>query len=174
MARKQWIRALVVLVASSLITLGILWSKTIPDPETAQAPSTDHTELYTLEGNGAVWRVEDYTVIRTKDSIWRGNAKLVYLGDSNEIRHSDYLSYTVYETLGSENEAVPVLSGSQTAVGGAINLLQNLEDLGSVESPITAAERNMIKFQPSGVYVVVEWRNSHGQSIRDRIPLEVL
>ncbi|WP_436756537.1 hypothetical protein, partial [Streptomyces sp. URMC 124] len=67
--------------------------------------------------------MEDYTVIRTKDSIWRGNAKLVYLGDSNEIRHSDYLSYTVYETLGSENEAVPVLSGSQTAVGGAINLL---------------------------------------------------
>lgn len=172
MTRKRWIAALLVLAVSNIVTFGTLWSNARSETKPAGPIADRPTELFTLEGTGTAWRVEHYNVIRTKDSIWRGNAKLVYLGDPSEIESSNSFSYSVYERSGSKEDVV--LAGSHTAMNGPINLLDNLDNLGSVESPLTAAEQEMAQLELSGSYMLVEWTDSQGRSKAERIPLEVL
>ncbi|KPV56434.1 hypothetical protein QJ48_27585 [Paenibacillus sp. A3] len=156
---------LIALVITNVITLFMYFNKDVQNGY-AQAQSTFKVSF--LSGRGEHWELDNYVIVKTNTSIRRGNGKLTYLGNLNEIKDSNYFKYSFYEKRGEKNEKL-VLEELKTSNSGNINLLENLK-IGSIEGPIEETDKNQ---EPVSYYLKIEWVDNEGISKKEEIPLEL-
>lgn len=119
-----------VLIAILLMINAILLVIVI-NQKSDQAVLREGLRLYELEGSGQHWDIVHYKVLITPDRIKRGSAKLIYKGQPDDIEDSDYFSFLIIE---GQN---PVYSQASSSTGGPVSILNNLDDMGSIERPIS-------------------------------------
>lgn len=132
-----------------------------------------HVELYTLEGNGVYWQVKDYQIIVTPEKIERGHARLTYLGNPNEIEHSDFCSISFYEGSPHDEQQV-VYSYSVSAPGGNAHIIENVKNIGSISGPYDYLEAVKTRNDYANSYVQIIWNDSEGIERQERIELEIV
>lgn len=122
-------------------------------------------EILTLNGEGTHWNVMNYKVVKTKNTIWRGLASLVYLGKESEIINSNYLKYEFVQ-VNKSFESKPVLVGSKSSADGGIDILSNIDKLGSISGPLSPWEDDYER-----TYMNISWTDSTGKENSERIEL---
>lgn len=120
-----------------------------------------------LSGEGKFWKVENYNIIKTRTSIFYGEARLTYLGNESEIDHSNYFKY---EFRHSDRGVLRVDSNSY---GGTVNILLNAKKLGSIIEPMTNEMKLMTKEDFADSILEIEWNNNKGERIHETIQLDI-
>ncbi|MCP3776582.1 hypothetical protein NLX71_25385 [Paenibacillus sp. MZ04-78.2] len=156
---------LIALVITNVVTLFMYFNKDVQNGY-AQAQPTVKVSLFS--GQGEHWKLDNYTIVKTNTSIWRGNGKLTYLGSLNEIKDSNYFKYSFYEKHGEKKEKL-VLEGLKKSNNGNIDILENLK-VGSIEGPVEEMDKNQGSVR---YYLEIEWVNNEGVSKKEEIPLEL-
>ncbi|WP_157259494.1 hypothetical protein [Paenibacillus sp. OSY-SE] len=131
------------------------------------------TDIYTLAGSGVNWRVDNYRIVVTPDNIQRGNASLVYLGAADDVADSDYYSVTFFEQdvkFGAE----PVLSKKARAEGGPVNILVNVNKIGTITGPYEYGEIAKTKQDYENTYVEMIWKDNDGKKNKETIQLQLV
>jgi hypothetical protein len=123
--------------------------------------------LYELAGEGQNWSVENYQVLQTSKGTKRGNAKLIYHGDDGQLDQSNYLKFEVNEA----NEIVYVKI--ETSDGGPIGILNNIDNLGTIEEERTNLERDINKVKIETTKVTITWNDNNGITYKEIIELEI-
>lgn len=132
-----------------------------------------NVEVFTLNGEGIYWTVENHKVIRTKSTIWRGSAGLHFLGNEEDIIDSNYFSYQFVEVKG-DSETETVLAGSSnSSTNEGVNILGNIDKLGSISGPLSPREKQMTKDDFERSYMIVAWTDSKGEEKSERIELNI-
>lgn len=129
-------------------------------------------EIYTLEGSSTHWQVSDYQIIVTPEKVERGHAEFVYLGDAQDIVDSDYYSISFYEgTPTGEHEVV--YRNSALAIGGNVNIIENVKSVGSILGPNSQAETIKTKNDYANSFAEITWNDSAGNEQTEIINLVI-
>lgn len=166
-SKLAWGIALILLI-TNLITIGYLMTETGPEKEAVVQPTMD---VFELKEQSEHWQLRHYQVMRTSNSIRRGSASLTYLGDTKDIKDSSSFYIEYYEKHGEREEGV--LTSGMLATNGSVQILSELDHLGSNQSEPTEFERSMTKDDFAGSYVKLRWSDSYGEEHVELIELEV-
>jgi len=168
-SKAAWGIALILLI-TNLITIGCLMTEKEKEKEnkTVVQPALD---VFELRGQSEHWKLRHYQVMRTSNSIRRGSASLTYLGDTKDIKDSSSFYIEYYEKHGEREEGV--LTSGMLATNGSVQLLSELDHLGSTQSEPTEFERTMTNDDFAGSYVKLRWSDSYGEEHVELIELEV-
>lgn len=165
MKRKWLLYIIIILLCSNLITIYFLWNSR---PVVESQKDTNNFVLYELEGKGDNWQVNDYKVLKTTTKIKRSLARLVYLGESNQLDQSTYFTFQVIE----ENKVV--YSNEYTSEGGSISILLNIDDLGSIESELTKFDMNISRENIENTEIKLIWEDNNGKINEETIKLSII
>ncbi|MED5018897.1 hypothetical protein P9847_16425 [Paenibacillus chibensis] len=169
---KGWpIAGIALLMITSGVTMGLLLpihKEPVKLPESSLA-----RESFTLGGKGSSWQVNDYTIIRTASSIYRGQGSLTYLGDPEEIEHSAYFGYSFFEQTGN-GELHPVLANETTSPDGTVSILENVKQLGAIQGQPSSWELEETAEELGHSYMEMNWKDSQGILHTENIPLAVM
>lgn len=146
-SKLAWGIALILLI-TNLITIGYLMTE--KEKEAVVQPTMD---VFELKGQSEHWQLRHYQVMRTPNSIRRGSASLTYLGDIKDIKDSSSFYIEYYENHGDREEGV--LTSGMLATNGSVQILSNLDHLGSTQREPTEFERSMTKDDFAGSYVKI-------------------
>jgi len=168
---KRWyIIVILILLVSNGATLGFLMQKL---SSTAKLPEIEKKwEAFTLNGQSRHWQVEDFKIIRTASSIFRGNGSLKYIGSLDEVEATDYFGYAFFEQPDG-GKPKPVLSHAETSSGGSMDISNALRHLGSIQGAITDWELAETREDLSQSYMEVSWKDAEGMIREEHIPMSV-
>ncbi|MCJ8013269.1 hypothetical protein MUG84_16175 [Paenibacillus sp. KQZ6P-2] len=170
MTSRKWCIVLVaVLLVTNGVTLGLLIQSSHSNDKLLESGKA--WEAFTLNGMGQNWQVNDYKMIRTASSIYRGNGSLTYLGDPQNIEKSTYFSYTFYEKQAGKPR--PVLSHTESSVNGPVAILENVKHLGSIQGAPSDWELEETSQDLGNSYVEIKWKDNLSKLHMENIPLSV-
>jgi hypothetical protein len=158
----------------SLIVTNLIWGFVFfgdrPDQDIGEI-SKKGIQIYTLNGTGDKWDLIDYQIIVTPDQIFRGNGELVYKGNLEVMKESDFLQILFMEKDHNQQYRT-VLSSAVSGTGGTV-LHNRKKDIGSILSPYEYHETLKTKANYETSIVEVTWTENVGKAKKETINLEL-
>lgn len=123
---------------------------------------------YIFNGESITWELNNYEITFSTDLMEVGNGIISMKNDNNYL--SDYLSYKVYATIDNKEEVLQ----KHISTGEVVNEISTI-NLGSVSgSPLINSKGEMISFDDlSNIYMVINWNDSNGDYLEEKIYFEL-
>lgn len=128
--------------------------------------------LFTMDGTGKQWDVVGYKILISPQKILRGNAKLIFKGDSTQIDKSTYYSFQFKERINNKEEVV--YSTVASSYNGSVSLLSNLNSTGAITSSYSYGELNKDRTTYESSTLTITWNDNDGEMHSETIDLDVI
>lgn len=161
----------VFLLAGIIVISNLLWLYLFLDRDAEVAVNSD-VSLYSLHGTGEAWDVHDYKIIITADKILRGHASLSYKGDPSGLSQSTFFEYKFYENS-SQGEKEVVYANEFHSNNGALSILDNVKDIGSLTGPYSYSELEKDRTNYENTALEITWEDNEGRRHTETISLEI-
>lgn len=145
-----------------LIVSNVIWGWLYADKN----KGVQAVHLYVLDGSGNMWDVQDYKILVFQDRILRGDAKLIYKGNPDDVDEMEQYSYRFKERVGDTEESVfSVRAGSHGA-----SLFTNVQRTGTITSD---KEPDSDRSRYLSTTLTITWKDNHGTRHTETIDLEL-
>ena len=121
-----------------------------------------------FNGESNAWELNNYEISFSTDLMEVGNGTISMKNDNNYL--SDYLSYKVYATIEDKEEILQ----KHISTGEVMNEISTI-NLGSISgSPLINSEGEVISLDDlSNIYMVINWNDSSGAFLEEKIYFEL-
>ncbi|WP_010275696.1 hypothetical protein [Paenibacillus senegalensis] len=165
-------RKIIYLLAGIIVISNVIWGSVFLTRNSSQAESIKDVQIYTLKGTGRLWEAADYKVIISPAKIMRGHGSLAYKGDPKEIENSTYYKIEIQE-LNPNGHYESVYVNEASSHGGPINILSNLNDIGSITGDYADNERLKDRHNYGSSVLTITWNDNDGELHSETINLNM-
>ncbi|WHX50989.1 hypothetical protein QNH46_10260 [Paenibacillus woosongensis] len=166
MKRTVW------LLVGIIVITNVLWLYLFRNAEQPAVTANSGASLYLLHGTGEAWDVTDYKIMIAADKILRGHASLNYKGDPEQLSQSTFFGYKIYE-VSSQGEKEVVYANEFHSNNGAVSVLDNVRDIGSLTGAYSYGELEKDKSNYESTSLELTWEDNKGERHTEIIELEI-
>lgn len=163
-------KIVLLLIGVIVITNGI-WSYVYFKEKDSTSKINTEVQIYTLNGTGDLWDVENYSIIISGTEIFRGSGELVYKGETQNLENSTYYKYE-FKELSTNNTNETVYVFETVSENGRVSILQNL-NIGSITGGYSYDELKKNNQNYESTTVTITWNDNEGQMHTETVNLDI-